>query len=90
MKFSDFLVYSPLISINRWILSYWSRMQPRGVHLNIRAGPTFAGLVWAVPPHYNYLSGRLVCGKTICFLGHQIHLRLNDVFLFHSFIGPTV
>ena len=25
-----------------------------GVHLNIRAGPTFPVLVWTVPPIYNY------------------------------------
>ena len=29
-----------------------------GVHLNIWAGPTFADLLWTVPPIYTYFSGR--------------------------------
>ena len=29
-----------------------------GIHLKIRAGPTFAILDWTVPPNYNYLRGR--------------------------------
>ena len=32
--------------------------RPTCVQLNIRAGPTFAVLLWTVPPIYNYLSGR--------------------------------
>ena len=31
-----------------------SQIFSSGVHLNIRAGPTFAGLRWTVPPIYNY------------------------------------
>ena len=45
------------------VLPYWTR--PTGVHLNIRAGPTFAVLLWTVPPIYNYKSGRGVWGWTI-------------------------
>ena len=33
-------------------------LRPTCVHLNIRAGPTFAVLLCTVPPIYNYLSGR--------------------------------
>ena len=36
------------------------RSRPTSVHLNIRAEPTFAVLVWTVPPIYNCYSGRTV------------------------------
>ena len=35
------------------------------VHLNIRAGPTFAVLVWTVPPIYNYVCS---CAKCISLM----------------------
>jgi len=45
-------------------LSCWKNHQESrttGVHYNIRAGPTFAVLVWTVSQIYNYLRGRPMC-----------------------------
>ena len=36
------------------IIGFPTQARPTGVHLNIRVRPTFAGLLWTVPPIYNY------------------------------------
>jgi len=41
-----------------WVIDHPGGGGTTGIHLKIRAGPTFAILDWTVPPNYNYLRGR--------------------------------
>ena len=43
-----------IVKKNHRIWNFIERARTTGVHLNIRDWPTFAVLVWTVPPIYNY------------------------------------